>query len=80
MYDTADAPTCEAYTTPDPSCTLPQTPGTVYNDHRSQGDQFFWNFSNTNAAIYFIESVLSVLNASADVDGSFTDDGACQEA
>ena len=49
--------------------------GDVYNEPRAEGNQFFWNHSNQDAAQYFMASVLSSLEADGGVaDGTFTDD------
>lgn len=50
-----------------------QPAGTIYNEAREEGDQFFWDFRNASASAYFISSVLSSLSDPA-VDGTFTDD------
>ena len=47
--------------------------GTIYNEARAEGWQFFWNYLNEEAANYFVSSVDAVLNDDA-VDGTFTDD------
>jgi hypothetical protein len=47
--------------------------GTIYNEARAEGWQFFWNYLNKEAADYFISSVGAVLDDDA-VDGTFTDD------
>ncbi len=47
--------------------------GTIYNEARSEGDQYFWNFSNPDAAAYYVSSVVSTLSDPA-VSGTFTDD------
>lgn len=47
--------------------------GTIYNEHRAEGDQFFIDYRNMDAAAYF---VASIVNATVfyDVDLTFTDD------
>jgi len=47
--------------------------GKIYNEAIDQGDQFFWDFTNPDAADYFVSSILKVLEDPA-VDGTFTDD------
>lgn len=47
--------------------------GNIYNEPRMEGDQFFWNYTNPDAANYFIDSVVASLSDPA-VDGTFTDD------
>ena len=47
--------------------------GTVYNEGRAEGDQFFWNYLNSKAADFFVSSVTASI-ADAAVDGTFTDD------
>ena len=47
--------------------------GAIYNEPITFGDQFFWDFTNTSAAQYYIKSVMQVLGDDA-VDGTFTDD------
>ena len=51
-----------------------EPPGKVYNDTISWGAQWFFNHTLPEARALFISSLLAVLNASSDVDGSFTDD------
>jgi len=48
-------------------------PGTVYNEAREEGDQYFWDFRNVDAAAYFVSSVAASV-ADPAVDGTFTDD------
>eukprot|EP01052_Picozoa_sp_SAG31_P048234 SAG31_NODE_10002_length_1198_cov_1.023658_1_plen_307_part_01 len=47
--------------------------GTIYQEDIQFGDQFFWDFTNPEAADYFISATVSSLNDPA-VDGTFTDD------
>jgi len=47
--------------------------GTIYNEAISQGDQYFWNFTNPAAGEYFIKSILKAIDDPY-VDGTFTDD------
>ena len=47
--------------------------GTIYNEARNEGDQFFWNYLNPEAASYFVSSVTASIADDA-VDGTFTDD------
>jgi len=47
--------------------------GTIYNEARAEGYQYFWNYLNEEAADYFISSIDAVLDTDA-VDGTFTDD------
>jgi hypothetical protein len=47
--------------------------GTVANDHRAQGDQYFFNFTVLGAQRFYIDETLASL-ASPAVDGTFTDD------
>ncbi len=47
--------------------------GTIYNEPIFCGNQFFWDFTNPEAANYFITSVAESIN-SPFVDGTFTDD------
>ena len=47
--------------------------GTIYQEDRAEGDQFFWDFTSTAAADYFLASVLASASHPA-VDGTFTDD------
>jgi len=50
-------------------------PGTIFNNHRSEGDQYFIDWRNPQASAYFVSSILSVvLSNSAAVDGTHTDD------
>lgn len=51
----------------------PHPPARRYNEGRGEGDQFFWNYLNQEAADYFVSSVTAVLAPDA-VDGTFTDD------
>lgn len=48
--------------------------GTVFHLPNPYGDQVFWNHTNVRAQLALINSLFDVVNASADVDGSFTDD------
>jgi hypothetical protein len=49
--------------------------GTVYNVHRDEGDQFFIDWRNEEAAQYFVNAILGVMqNSGGAVDGTFTDD------
>ena len=54
--------------------------GTIYNEKRSQGDQFFIDWREPAAAAYFVSSIVDTLVA-LDVDMTFTDDrdGCCVE-
>ena len=46
--------------------------GDVYNEARAEGNQFFWNHSNPEAAQYYITSVLASLEADGGVaDGTY---------
>jgi hypothetical protein len=47
--------------------------GTIYNEPRGEGDQYFWDFRVPEAAQYYVDSIVQVLNDPA-VDGTFTDD------
>ena len=47
--------------------------GTIYNEGIKYGDQFFWDYTNPEAADYFISSMVASLDDPA-VDGTFTDD------
>jgi len=47
--------------------------GTIYQEDIAFGDQYFWDYTNEDAADYFISSVVSSLDNPA-VDGTFTDD------
>ena len=47
--------------------------GTIYNDRRNEGDQFFIDYRNPAAAAYFVDSIVNVTVA-LDVDATFTDD------
>lgn len=47
--------------------------GTIYNDHRAEGDQYFIDWRNTDAANYFISAILNVTMQDG-VDLTFTDD------
>ena len=47
--------------------------GTIYNNHRSEGDQYFIDWRNAEAAAYFVDSILRVVSNPA-VDGTHTDD------
>mmetsp|Transcript_31425 Transcript_31425/g.82421 ORF Transcript_31425/g.82421 Transcript_31425/m.82421 type:complete len:456 (-) Transcript_31425:265-1632(-) len=47
--------------------------GTIYNEPIEFGDQFFWDYTNPEAADYFVTSVVKSLD-SPYVDGTFTDD------
>ena len=47
--------------------------GTIFNVHRSEGDQYFIDWRNADAAAYFVSSILGVLSDPA-VDGTHTDD------
>jgi hypothetical protein len=47
--------------------------GPIYNEPIEFGDQFFWDFRNESARLYFVQSVLSTLQDDA-VDGTFSDD------
>lgn len=48
--------------------------GSIYNNHRSEGDQFFIDWRNADAAAYFVDSILRVVTSDAAVDGTHTDD------
>ena len=54
--------------------------GTVYNDHRSQGDQYFIDWRNPDAAAYFVAAIVN-RTVELDEDLTFTDDrdGCCVE-
>jgi len=47
--------------------------GTIYNEPISFGDQYFWDFTNPDAANYYVTSILTSISDPA-VDGTFTDD------
>lgn len=47
--------------------------GTIYNEPVGPGDQYFWNFSNPEAAAYFISSIMTSVSDPF-VDGTFLDD------
>ena len=47
--------------------------GTIYNEARAEGYQYFWNHLNREAADYFVSSIDAVLDDDS-VDGTFTDD------
>jgi len=47
--------------------------GTIYNEARGEGDQYFWDFRVPEAGTYFINSVVASVS-SPYIDGSFTDD------
>lgn len=47
--------------------------GTIYNEPRNEGDQFFIDYRNSDAAAYFVGSIVNVTVA-LDVDLTFTDD------
>eukprot|EP01047_Picozoa_sp_COSAG01_P039756 COSAG01_NODE_3303_length_6294_cov_3.018402_5_plen_701_part_00 len=47
--------------------------GTIYQEDRAEGDQYFWDFTHKAAADYFVESVVASVSHPA-VDGTFTDD------
>ena len=49
-------------------------PGTVLNLPIAYGDQLFWNHTNVRAQLAFVQSLLAVVTAGPEVDGSFTDD------
>jgi hypothetical protein len=70
MYDPARASYFLRYLPGNPGNV---TPGTIANTPRSQGDQYFWNFSVPGAQYFYITEVLASL-ADAAVDGTFTDD------
>lgn len=46
--------------------------GTIYNEGRAEGAQYFWNYLNPTAAAYFVSSVTASLSDPA-TDGTFTD-------
>jgi hypothetical protein len=48
--------------------------GTVYHDPNPYGDQVFFNHSNIATQLAFIESLVAVVTAGPELDGSFTDD------
>lgn len=70
MYDPARADFFLQYLPGNPSNV---TPGTIANDHRSQGDQYFFNFTVLDAQTFYITETLASLAHPA-VDGTFTDD------
>ena len=47
--------------------------GEIYNEPIKYGNQYFWDYTNSSAAQYYITSILSTLTDPA-VDGTFTDD------
>lgn len=47
--------------------------GTIYNEPRAEGDQFFIDYRNADAAAYFVASIVNATLA-YDVDLTFTDD------
>jgi len=47
--------------------------GTIYNEPITAGNQYFWDYTNPEAARYFVTSILAVVTDPA-VDGTFTDD------
>jgi hypothetical protein len=47
--------------------------GTIYNQPRAEGDQFFIDYRNADAARYFVEAVVALL-VDNDIDATFTDD------
>ena len=47
--------------------------GVPFNAGRAEGDQFFWNYLENDAAQYYINSVVASLADNA-TDGTFTDD------
>ena len=47
--------------------------GTIFNSRRSEGDQYFIDWRNAEAAAYFVGSILAVV-ADPAVDGTHTDD------
>lgn len=48
--------------------------GTIYNDHRSEGDQYFIDWRNADAAAYFVSAIVAVSTSNPAVDGTHTDD------
>ena len=48
--------------------------GTVYHDPIPYGDQVFFNHTNVRAQLALINSMLAVVTAGPELDGSFTDD------
>eukprot|EP01087_Luapelamoeba_hula_P003456 TRINITY_DN1325_c0_g1_i1.p1 TRINITY_DN1325_c0_g1~~TRINITY_DN1325_c0_g1_i1.p1 ORF type:complete len:414 (+),score=35.17 TRINITY_DN1325_c0_g1_i1:113-1354(+) len=68
MYDPSKASYFLQYMTKDG-----KKNGTIYNEPVGQGDQFFWDFTNPQAAQYFVNSILSTALDPA-VDGTFIDD------
>ncbi len=47
--------------------------GTIFNNHREEGDQYFIDWRNPDAAAYFVGSIVRVVSDPA-VDGTHTDD------
>lgn len=47
--------------------------GTIYNEARAEGDQFFIDYRNPAAAAFFIDSIVNV-TIDLGVDATFTDD------
>lgn len=47
--------------------------GEIYNEKRAEGDQFFIDYRNADAAAYFTRAILTTL-IDNDIDGTFTDD------
>lgn len=48
--------------------------GTIFNNQRSEGAQYFIDWRNADAAAYFVSSILDVVTSSPAVDGTHTDD------
>jgi hypothetical protein len=47
--------------------------GEIYNEPRAEGDQYFIDYRNADAAAYFTRAILTTL-VDNDIDGTFTDD------
>jgi hypothetical protein len=47
--------------------------GVIFNAGRAEGAQYFWNYMQSDAAQYYISSVVASLSDNA-TDGTFTDD------
>jgi len=47
--------------------------GTIYNQPRAEGDQFFIDYRNADAAAYFVRAIVTLL-VENDIDATFTDD------
>jgi hypothetical protein len=48
--------------------------GTIFNNRRAEGDQYFIDWRNIDAAAYFVDSIVRLATSDAAVDGTHTDD------